>query len=167
MDITLTLLRIAIGALLAAHGAQKLFGWFGGYGIHGTGGWLESIGYRPGRLQAVLAGTSEFAGGVLLALGLFTPLAGLLIIPPMIVAVAFHLPNGPFATNGGYELPLTNALAAAAFTTIAPTAISLDAVLGLAALYSPAVTLGAVLLGLVGGLGTIATRRKTLEAAAR
>src|SRR5215468_674552 len=80
MDIGLLVLRLAVGLTMAAHGGQKLFGWFGGYGIAGTGGWLESIGFRPGKVQAVVAGTFEFAGGLLIALGLLTPLGTALVI---------------------------------------------------------------------------------------
>ena len=71
MDIGLLVLRLAVGLTMAAHGGQKLFGWFGGYGLGGTGGFLESLGFRPGRVHAALAGTSEFVGGLLIALGLF------------------------------------------------------------------------------------------------
>src|SRR4029450_10623996 len=66
MDIGLLLLRLVVGLTVAAHGGQKLFGWFGGYGLAGTGGWLESIGFRPGKLQAAVAGGAEFVGGLLL-----------------------------------------------------------------------------------------------------
>ena len=72
----LLLARVGIGLALAAHGAQKLFGWFGGYGITGTGGWLASMGFPAGRVQAVVSGTSEFGGGLLIAFGLLTPLGG-------------------------------------------------------------------------------------------
>lgn len=75
MDIGLLLLRSAIGLTLAAHGAQKLFGWFGGAGLNGTAGFMESLGFRPGRRQARMAGLVEAGGGLLLALGLLTPVA--------------------------------------------------------------------------------------------
>jgi putative oxidoreductase len=115
----LLVIRLAIGVLLFAHGTQKLFGWYGGHGLDGTGGFFESLGHRPGRQMALLAGFSEAGGGLLLALGLLTPLGAAMVIGTMIVAaVSAHAPNGLWATNGGYELPMTYALVAAglAFT---------------------------------------------------
>src|SRR5260370_37516384 len=76
MDIGLLIIRLVVGLTLAAHGTQKLFGWFGGYGISGTAPFMEQLGFRPARLQAALAGIAEVAGGLLLALGLWTPMAG-------------------------------------------------------------------------------------------
>ena len=76
----LTILRIFVGIIFAAHGSQKLFGWFGGYGIAGTGGWLESIGFKPGKAMAIVTGLAELLGGLALALGLLTPLAAAVVI---------------------------------------------------------------------------------------
>src|SRR5262249_60540455 len=107
MDIGLLVLRLAVGLTMAAHGGQKLFGWFGGYGIAGTGGWLESIGFRPGKVQAVVAGTFEFAGGLLVPLGLLTPLGTALVIAVMVTAIgSVHLPKGVWVTDGGFEYHL-------------------------------------------------------------
>lgn len=104
LDLGLLVIRLVFGLTFAAHGTQKLFGWFGGYGIAGTAGWLESIGMKPGKLQAVMAGLAELGGGLLLALGLWTPLAAILIIATMLVAIAkVHGPKGYWATAGGYE----------------------------------------------------------------
>lgn len=104
LDWGLLIIRLVFGLTYAAHGTQKLFGWFGGHGIAGTAGWLESIGIKPGKLQAVMAGLAELGGGLLLALGLWTPLAALLIIATMLVAIAkVHGPKGYWATAGGYE----------------------------------------------------------------
>ena len=90
-DIALLVLRLVIGGLLAAHGAQKLFGWFGGFGLRATGGYLADLGFRPGVLFATLAGLAEAAGGLLLVLGLLTPLAGALLMGVLVVvAVAGH-----------------------------------------------------------------------------
>ncbi|NEE14438.1 DoxX family membrane protein, partial [Streptomyces sp. SID7499] len=75
-DLGLLLLRLGAGGALAAHGAQKLFGWFGGHGIEGTGQFMESVGYVPGKTSATAAGLAEAGGGTLLALGLATPAAG-------------------------------------------------------------------------------------------
>ena len=95
-----------LGLAIAAHGAQKLFGWFGGRGLDGTGGYLESVGFRPGRPLAPLAGLSEFGGGVLTALGLFGPLGPALMVAVMIVAMSQHAGNGFFAMENGVEVPL-------------------------------------------------------------
>lgn len=99
--------RIAVGGIFVAHGAQKLFGWFGGYGLEGTGGWMASIGLEPGVLMAALAGSAEFFGGLALILGLLVRPAAVVLALTMVVAiVAVHLPNGLFLTNNGYEYGL-------------------------------------------------------------
>lgn len=102
------LLRVPVGLILAAHGAQKLFGWFGGYGLEGTGQWLASIGLEPGYLMALLAGGAEFFGGLLLVLGLLTRPAALVTVFTMLVAIfSVHIGNGLFMANNGYEYALT------------------------------------------------------------
>lgn len=99
--------RIAIGLTFAAHGAQKLFGWFGGYGLEGTAGWMESIGLAPGILLATLAGSAEFFGGLLLVIGLLVRPAALVLAATMLVAiVTVHIGNGLFMSNNGYEYGL-------------------------------------------------------------
>ena len=101
------LLRAPIGLIFAAHGAQKLFGWFGGYGLQGTAGWLESIGLAPGLLMAALAGGAEFFGGLFLLLGLFTRPVALVLAVTMVVAIfSVHWQNGLFMSNNGYEFAL-------------------------------------------------------------
>jgi putative oxidoreductase len=100
-------LRVPVGLILAAHGAQKLFGWFGGYGLEGTGQWLASIGLEPGYLMALLAGGAEFFGGLALVLGLLTRPAALVSAFTMLVAIfAVHIGNGLFMSNNGYEYAL-------------------------------------------------------------
>lgn len=100
-------LRLPVGAILAAHGAQKLFGWFGGYGLDGTGQWMASIGLAPGYLMALLAGSAEFFGGLALVLGLLTRPAALLSAFTMLVAIfSVHIGNGLFMSNNGYEYAL-------------------------------------------------------------
>ena len=100
-------LRVAAGAVFAAHGAQKLFGWFGGYGLEGTAGWMASIGLEPGMLMAVLAGSAEFFGGLLLIVGLLVrPIALVLAITMVVAIVTVHLQNGLFMANNGYEFGL-------------------------------------------------------------
>ncbi len=90
MDLGLLILRFVVGLTLAAHGAQKLFGWFGGYGLDGTGQFMETLGFHPGRRHAALAGLTEAGGGVLLALGLLTPLGAALVAS---LSVAFSGPG--------------------------------------------------------------------------
>ena len=100
-------LRIGAGVIFAAHGAQKLFGWFGGYGLEGTAGWMTSIGLEPGLLMATAAGSAEFIGGLLLIAGLLVRPAALVLAITMIVAiVTVHLQNGLFMSNNGYEFGL-------------------------------------------------------------
>src|SRR3982074_1691148 len=120
MEIALPLLivRLVVGLGFAAHGAQKLFGWFGGYGLAGTGGFFESVGFKPGKLFAGAAGAAELLGGLLLALGLGGPIASMLIISVMAVAIlAIHLKSGFFSPNG-IELPLLYSALAVTFAFV-------------------------------------------------
>jgi putative oxidoreductase len=99
--------RLGAGVVFSAHGAQKLFGWFGGYGLEGTAGWLESIGLAPGMVMALLAGGAEFFGGLLLIVGLFVRPAAMVLAFTMLVAiVSVHINNGLFIANNGYEFGL-------------------------------------------------------------
>lgn len=109
-------LRIPVGIILAAHGAQKLFGWFGGYGLEGTGQWMASTGFEPGYLMALLAGSAEFFGGIALILGLLTRPAALLAAFTMLMAMTVHIGNGMFVSNNGYEFALTLLAATVALT---------------------------------------------------
>lgn len=112
---------------LAAHGAQKLFGWFGGYGPSGTGQWMDSLGFAgTGKTNAILAGLGEFGGGTLLALGLATGPAGAAVAGTMTVAGSTHVPNGFFNSSGGYELPATFGLVGTALALAGPGRFSLD-----------------------------------------
>ncbi|MFC3803257.1 MULTISPECIES: DoxX family protein [unclassified Cohnella] len=106
MDTGLLIIRIVVGLLFVGHGAQKLFGMFGGYGPKGTGGWMESVGIKPGVAMAVIAGLMEFLGGALFTVGLLTPVAAVLIALAMIGAIKVHAPNGLWSTANGYEYPL-------------------------------------------------------------
>ena len=100
-------LRIPVGIIFAAHGAQKLFGWFGGYGLEGTAGWMDSIGLSPGMLMALLAGAAEFFGGLALVIGLLTrPAAAALSVAMLVAIFAVHFQNGLFMANNGYEFGL-------------------------------------------------------------
>src|SRR4029453_1279034 len=103
MDIGFLLLRLTVGLTLAAHGAQKLFGWFGGPGLDAIGQGFAALGFHPGRRHALLASVVEIGGGLLLALGLFTPLAAAIVFSVMVVAgVSVHLKKGFFLAQGGY-----------------------------------------------------------------
>lgn len=105
MNLALLLIRVVVGVTLAAHGSQKLFGWFGGGGLSGTGKFFESMGFH--RAHAGLAGMTEFGGGLALATGLVTPLAGAAVLGVMLSAIAAtSWTNGFFTQNGGYEYPL-------------------------------------------------------------
>lgn len=130
MDLGLLMIRLVIGILFIGHGAQKLFGWFGGYGLKGTGGWFESIGMKPGVMMALLAGITELFGGVLFTLGLFTPLAGIMIAGTMLMAIVkVHAPNGLWSTANGYEYNLTLLVVAISMALIGPGQYALDAFL--------------------------------------
>jgi len=130
-DVGLLALRLGVGGAVAAHGAQKLFGWFGGYGPEGTGQWMDSLGFPgSGKRNAILAGLAEFGGGGLLALGLATGPAGAAIAGNMVVAGSTHAPNGFFNTSGGYELPAIFGVAGISLALGGPGRISLDHAFG-------------------------------------
>ncbi|MET7731493.1 DoxX family membrane protein [Streptomyces sp. NPDC005402] len=129
-DLGLLLLRLGTGGVLAAHGAQKLLGWFGGGGLEGTGQFMESVGYAPGKASATAAGLAEAGGGTLLALGLATPAAGAAAAGAMAGASAVHAPNGFFNAGGGYEYAASLGLTLAGLAVTGPGRISLDHALG-------------------------------------
>ena len=127
MDLGLFVLRVIVGALLMGHGLQKLRGWWGGPGIEGMASAMESMGMRPGRLHATGAGLAETGGGALIVLGLLTPIGAALIIAVMITAsLTAHGGKGIWASGGGFEFPLTNAVAVFALAGAGPGAWSLD-----------------------------------------
>jgi len=159
MDIGILLLRLVLGLTLAAHGAQKLFGWFGGYGVNGTGAFLETLGFVPGRRNAIMAGLAEAGGGLLLALGAATPLAAAVVASVMLVAiVSAHWKNGFFITQGGYEYPFVLGLGAVSVAIAGPGALSVDALLGWN-LAGAGWGGAALVVGLAGGALQLATRR--------
>ena len=158
------LARGVVGLLMGAHGAQKLFGWFGGYGLDGTGQFFEALGFRPGRFFAGVAAASEVASGVLLSVGLFSPFAAALMLSVMIVAaVSVHWQHGVFATSNGIEVPLLYGTVAAALALTGPGRYSLDALFGLTALWTPALVSTALAIGIIGGVANLAIRRASLR----
>jgi putative oxidoreductase len=131
MEAGLLLIRVVLGGIMAAHGAQKLFGWFGGHGLAGTRGWLDTMGFKPARLHAAVVGLAEFGGGALLILGLLTPLGAAAVAGVMFVAIAtVHWRNGFFNTGGGYELNLLIVATAIGLAMTGPGTISIDDVAG-------------------------------------
>jgi putative oxidoreductase len=126
------LMRLVIGGLFVGHGTQKLYGWFGGYGLEGTGKAFEGLGMRPGRRNALAAGVAESAGGAALAVGLATPLAAAALVATMLTAIhRVHLKAGPWASDGGYEYNLVLIFAVLALTESGPGKSSLDAAFGI------------------------------------
>lgn len=130
IDIGLLLLRLVVGLSFMAHGAQKLFGWFGGYGPKGTGGWMESVGIKPGVTIAVLSGLMELVGGLFFAAGFLTVLGAALITLTMLGAIVkVHGRNGYWSTANGYEYNLLLIAVAVALVSTGAGAYSLDAVI--------------------------------------
>jgi putative oxidoreductase len=161
MTLGLLVLRIVVGALFVGHGAQKLFGFFGGHGLDGTGAFFESLGLRPGRMMALAAGLAELTGGALFALGLLTPLAATLLIAVMVTAIAtVHGRNGVWVTNGGFEYNLVLAAVPFAVASIGAGKWSLDHVLGLQ-VAGAKWALTALVLGVIGGLASAAPRLRS------
>ncbi|TXK79314.1 DoxX family protein [Paenibacillus sp. N3.4] len=130
MALGLLIIRLVIGVTMAAHGTQKVFGWFGGYGPKGTGGFFESIGIKPGVLMAVLAGLAEIVGGLLFAAGLWTSVGAALIVLTMLVAmIKVHGKNGFWVTSNGIEYNLILLAIALGVALIGAGDYSIDALL--------------------------------------
>jgi putative oxidoreductase len=131
MKIGRLLLRFVVGGLFVGHGTQKLFGWFGGYGLEGTAQGFEALGMRPGKAHATAAGVAEAGGGAALALGAETPLAAAVITATMLTAIeTVHGKNGPWASDGGYEYNAVLIAAVLALAELGPGPVSIDALLG-------------------------------------
>ncbi len=159
MHLGLLVLRLVVGLLFVGHGAQKLFGIWGGHGLRGTAGFFEGIGLKPGHLHASAAGVLEFGGGALLALGLLTPVAATMLIAVMTAAViSVHYPKGLWATGGGYEYNLVLASAAFALAAIGPGNWSLDHTLSLS-MHGVLWAVGALVVGVLGGAGAVVSGR--------
>jgi putative oxidoreductase len=158
VSIGMLIIRIVVGLLFIGHGTQKLFGWFGGHGRSGTTGFMESLGYPAPGAAAVVGGVAETLGGVLLLLGLLTPLGSLLVIAMMVSAMlAVHVRNGMWNTSGGIELPLVYAVVAAAIA-FGPGRFSLDRVIGWG-WNQRVVAIAAIALGVVAGVVAQMLRR--------
>jgi putative oxidoreductase len=163
----LLLARLVLGVLMVSHGGQKLFGWLGGYGIAGTAGFFEQLGFRPGRLFVVTASVSEVLSGILIALGLFGPVGPALLLSVMIVAaVTVHWKGGLFAGTNGIEVPLLYATGAVALAFTGYGSFSLDAVLGVDHTWTPALKVAALAVGVVGGIVNLQARRSAAVAVA-
>jgi putative oxidoreductase len=155
-SIGVLIVRLVVGGLLAGHGAQKLFGWFGGAGIEGTAGWMESMRLRPGTAWARLAGGSELGGGLLTALGFLNPLGPIAAMGAMSMAWAkVHLGNPVWSTKGGAELPLTNIAVLSALTVAGPGRLSLDSLFGIRV---PRIVGLSALIGMLGSVYVAARR---------
>lgn len=164
MDIGFLIARIVLGGLMAGHGTQKLFGWFGGYGLAGTSGFFENLGFRPGRLFATAAAVGETVSGLLIALGLFGPVGPAILLSIMIVAAVSVHWHGVFATSNGVELPLLYATGAVGLALAGFGRFSLDAILGLGFLWTPAVVAGALAAGVAGAIVNLSLRRTQVTA---
>jgi putative oxidoreductase len=160
MDLGFLIARTVFGVLMAAHGTQKLFGWFGGYGLTGTGGFFEGLGFKPGRLFAAAAAGGEIVSGLLIALGLFGPVGPALVLSIMIVAAVTVHWHGVFATSNGVEVPLLYATAAVALALTGFGRFSLDGVLGMTTLWTPAIVAGTLAAGVAGGIINLSLRRR-------
>lgn len=161
LDLGFLIARILVGLLMAAHGAQKLFGWFGGHGLQATGDFFSQLGFRPARSLATAAALCELASGLLIALGLFGPVGPALMLAVMVVAaISVHWRNGLFAATNGIELPLLYSIAAVRFALTGPGGYSLDAAFEFQWVWTPRVIWLALLAGVLGGLVNLGLRRR-------
>jgi putative oxidoreductase len=163
MNLGLFVIRFVIGGLLVGHGTQKLLGWFGGHGPQGTGAFFESLGLRPGTAMAVGAGLGEVVGGVLIALGLLTPVGAALLIAVMLTAIwTVHRGSGLWVSDGGPEYNLVILAALFAVTAIGPGAWSLDHALGIDA-AGAGWAFAALAAGVIGAIATVAFGRASFR----
>lgn len=159
--------RLVIGPLMAAHGAQKLFGWFGGHGLGATAGFFDAIGFRPGLWFAAAASGAEVLSGVLIAFGLFGPAGPAMMLSVMVVAaISMHWKQGLFASANGIEVPLLYASAGVALALTGPGQFSLDTLLGWSGWWNTTLISTALVLAIAGGVGSLLLRRQTVPVAA-
>jgi putative oxidoreductase len=158
IDIGLLVLRLVVGLTFAAHGAQKVFGWWEGPGIEGWRGGVQRMGFDPAPFWATASSLTELVGGLLLAVGLLTPVAcGALLGMAIVIIAKVHLPRGFFNTQGGFEFPLVLGGSAVAVLLTGPGAISIDEALGLA--FPAQIRLGLLAIGILVGLAAYAASR--------
>jgi putative oxidoreductase len=158
IDLSLLILQLGVGLTFAAHGAQKVFGWWGGPGLERWEGAMAHMGFRPPRVFALISALVELVGGLLLAAGFLTPLAAAALVAQTVVIIGHvHWPNGFFNTQSGIEFPLVLGIGAAAVGIGGPSAMSVDAALGLT--VDPVVRGALLVLGAVAGLVALAIPR--------
>jgi putative oxidoreductase len=168
LSIGLLIARVVFGLLMAAHGTQKLLGWFGGYGLNKTGEFFGQIGFQPGRAFAAAASLSEIVSGLLVVFGFLGPIGPALMLSVMIVAaITVHWGHGLFAGTNGIEVPLLYAAAALALAFTGFGQYSVDNLLGIAGHLPVTDTWIALVVGIVGGFANVAVRRRPATAAAR
>ena len=166
-SIFLLIARVLLGWIFVAHGAQKVFGWFGGYGLKGTGGFYEGLGMKPGAFWAFVSGAGEMVGGALVLLGWLNPVGPALIVAVMIVAIfTVHISKGFWMTNGCYEYNLANIAAALALAAAGSGEYSLDAIAPLAVLSQSNVAWIIFAVIVAGALLTLVVRRAPKPATA-
>jgi putative oxidoreductase len=166
LSLGLLIIRVVIGVVMAAHGTQKLFGWFGGYGLNKTGEFFVHLGFQQGRAFATAASVAEIGSGLLVALGFLGPIGPALMISVMLVAmITVHWEHGLFAANNGVEVPLLYSTTALGLALVGYGHYSLDTLLGIADRWTPAVT-GIVLgIGIVGAFANVAIRHRSTSTA--
>jgi putative oxidoreductase len=159
MELGLLVLRLVVGVLFIGHGTQKLFGWYGGHGLAATAGFFDSLGLRPGRFHARAAGFNETVGGLLLLVGLLTPVGAALIIATMVAAIiTVHYSKGLWSTEGGYEYNLVLVAASFCLACTGAGTYSLDNLLGLG-LHGAGWGVAALIAGLLGGIAAVGAGR--------
>lgn len=157
-DLSILILQLGVGLTFAAHGAQKVFGWWGGPGLAGWEAGMERMGFRPARPFAVVSALVELVGGVLLAVGFLTPLAAAALVAQSVVIIGHvHLPNGFFNAKSGFEFPMTLGIGAAAIALAGAGAVSVDALIGFAP--GAAVEVALLAIGILAGLVVLAIPR--------
>jgi len=165
IDLSFLILQLGVGLTFAAHGAQKLFGWWGGPGLAGWEGAMRHMGFRPTRLFALTSALVELVGGLMLAVGFLTPLAaGALVAQAVVIIGHVHWSHGFFNSKSGIEFPLLLGVGAAAVGLAGGSSLSVDGALGIA--VDPAIRLGLVVLGIVAGLVALAIPRLMTDEAA-